>query len=308
MKKISLLLAIVGFGTIVGFSTINTNNYVEVRAEDEIVDPIAECTVEIEKIKNGTITASIVEGKEGDICELDIKANLFYLIESVKVNDVTLTEDENISGLYKFALVKGINKVVVKIVINESLLGELSTIYEQAKNKDWTNLFTVENVIHLIKWVLDCGILIAIIRYYIRDKRLANKVEKATKDSIEKIIPTATKETVIATVNEVLAPIFSQLKADNVELTKAMTVFAKCMALAQEDTPESRTAIIDMLSHLQISDQKTLNEVKAYIDKLFADHISTINGVIETLNEIKEENAKNIEEDSQTQEIDGTSI
>lgn len=315
MKKAGLLLfACLGLGAAVAFGS---PKFLPVHAEPDepsIVEPEdLSATVTLSKVEHGSVEASILEGQEGDICKLNVKAELLYLVSSVKVNETTLIEDENISGLYSFALTRGENIVTVTIVVNEEILGNLSTIYDEMRNKDWTQLFSVENVITLIKWVLDCGILFAIIRYYIRDKRLADKVEKTIKNEIDKIIPDATKESVIATVQNVLEPVFAQLKADNVELTRAMQAFARCMALAQENTPESRTAILEILSNLNISDEKTLAEVKAYIDKLFADHLSTYNEVMKALDNISEENKEiaEIQEEPEKEEKpadDGTSI
>ena len=309
MKKLIMLLAALGFAGCIGLTGIKSNP-VLVRADDEITEPEdMSATVVIEKGKHGSVEASILEGVEGDICELDVRAELLYLVKSVSVNGVALIEDENISGLYKFALVRGVNTVNAEFVVNEELLGELSTIYSQVRDKDWTNLFTVENVIALVKWVLDCGILIAIIRYYIRDKRLASKVEKGVKDSVEKIIPEATKETVVATIKDVLEPVFTQLKTDNIEMMKAMSVFAKCMALAQENSTESRLAIIELLSQINLSDEKTLTEVKAYINKLFEEHFNAYNEVMSKLNEIGQSNKSNVVEEEPKVDVgDGTSI
>lgn len=312
MKRLVMLLAAIGFAGCIGLSGIKSNP-VMVRADDDIVEPEDNsATVVIEKGKHGKVEASILEGVEGDICELTVKAELLYLTKAVSVNGVALIEDENISGLYKFALVKGVNTVTAEFIVNEELLGELSSIYSQVRDKDWSNLFTVENLIALIKWVLDCGVLIALIRYYIRDKRLAAKVEKGVKESVEKIIPEVTKQTVIATVKDVVEPMFAQLKADNIDMTKAMSVFAKAMALGQENTPESRIAIIELLSQLNLSDEKTLIEVKAYIDKLFADHLNTYNEVMNKLDEIGKDEPQQQSEENDTIETidvgDGTSI
>ena len=315
MKKIRLLIAVLGLSGLVGFGLMKTSPIKAAYAEPEQSDPAPvdepepedlSATVVLEKIEHGTIEATIMEGVEGDICTLNVKAELFYLVNSVSVNGTVLIEDENISGLYSFALVKGVNTVTTKIVVNTELLGELSSIYDQARNKDWTNLFTVENVIHLIKWVLDCGILVAIVRYYIRDKKLADKVEKSIKGELDKILPQATKDTVVATVESVLAPAFSQIKADNTEIMRALGIFSQCFALMQQNTPESRVAILEMLSNLNISDEKTLAEVKAYIDKLFKDHMNTYNEIMDKLNTISEENKEiaGIEEETPVGDVD----
>ena len=313
MRKFILALGLIGVLGFGAFRVIQNQEAPIVAVaegeEQEEQEVQAEARVIIEKVQHGTIEADIEEGNIGDICTLDIKAELLYIIKSVTVNDVALIEDENISGLYKFALVEGDNIVKVDIVVNEEILGALSNIYNEARNKDWSNLFTLENLITIIKWVFDCGILLAIIRYFVRDKKLASKVEKATKDTIEKIIPEATQATVIETVQKVLAPMFTQLQANNVELMKAMSIFAKCMALGQENTPESRIAILEELGKLQISDEATLQSVKAYIEKLFADNLKAYQDTLAQIQAISDANKAIVEEEPETKiDDDGTSI
>lgn len=316
MKKLGLFLAVLGLGGCIGLGTLKSSPVVARAEGDEpaVVEPVAEATVVLPKLEHGTITSSITEGNVGDICELDVRAEILYIVSGVTVNGTALVEDENIKGIYKFALVAGENKVVVNIVVNAEILGDLSTIYEQLRNKDWTRLFSVENVLILVKWVLDCGILIAIIRYYVRDKRLAGKLEEAVKKEIDKIIPESTKQTVIATIKEVLEPLFAQLKADNMEIMNGLTIFSKVLALAQEGTPESRVAILDLLSQLKLSDAKTLEEVKRYIDLVLKEHDTKYNEMMEKLNQINEENKNLIaEEEKPVSEEkpnigDGTSI
>ena len=309
MKKIGLLLSVLGLGFGIGLGFVKSSP-VMVKAEEEIVEPVVEATVVLPKLQHGNIEATILEGNIGDICTLNIRPEILYVIQSVSVNGTALVEDEHISGLYSFSLVSGENSVAVEIVVNEELLGEMSTIYAQARDKDWTNLFTVENLITLIKWIFDCGILIAIIRYYVRDKRLASKLEKATKDELNNIIPQTTRDTVVATVKDVMEPMFAQLKADNLEIMRGMSAFARAMALAQQDTPESRVAILELLSQLNLSDEKTLAEVKAYIDRLFEERLNNYNTVMDSLNKISEDNKELIEEDTEEKPNvgDGTSI
>ena len=305
MKKFLIaigLLGVVGFGAVMIGKV--SSEPVTVMAEGEEEDLSA--TVVIPKVEHGSVEASITEGVEGDICKLNVKPEILYVISSVSVNGTALIEDENISGLFSFSLVRGVNTVTVKFIVNQEILGDLSVIYEQATSKDWTKLFTVENVIIVVKWVLDCGILFAIIRYYVRDKRLAGKLEEAVKQEIDKIIPDSTKETVIATITEVVSPIVAQLKADNIELRKAMGVFAKCMALMQENTPESRIAILEALGQLNISDSAALNEIKAFVEKLFKDNLDSYNETLAKLKEISNSNQAIVDEKPDVG--DGTSI
>ena len=91
------------------------------------------------------------------------------------------------------------------------MLGEVATIYENATADgefSWENLFSVENIITIVKWLLDGGILIAFARYFLKNKELERKTEVAINKTMEKIIPEATKETVIKSIEENIAPNF----------------------------------------------------------------------------------------------------
>ena len=134
------------------------------------------CQVVIGTTKHGSIKTDITEGNVGDICTITAKHDLLYKVGSVSVNGVALIESETTSGEFSFALAEGENKITATFVIDEELCGDLSDIIREATEQDWNNLFTVDNVIVLVKWVLDGGILIAMIRYYVKDKRLEKKL------------------------------------------------------------------------------------------------------------------------------------
>ena len=250
--------------------------------EPEVVYP---CQVTIGSFKHGSVEVDIKEGNVGDICTIYAKHDLLYKVEGVWVNNVALIEDEEISGKYCFALAEGENAISVSFVVDEELCGELTAIVREASDQDWTRLFTVENAIVIVKWLLDGGILIAMIRYFVKDKRLEKKLENQVQDTLQKVIPETTKNTVLKTVEEVITPMFAETKADYVELMKAMGVFAKCMALAQENTPDSRRAILDELSGLKIGDLETLGEVRKSIEAMVERHTKAYE---ETLAAIKE--------------------
>lgn len=277
------------------------------KAEGEITDvgettPIeADCKVVVEKSEHGQISVNRTEGNVGDICVVTAKHDILYKVAEVKVNGNILIEDENISGRFSFPLVYGENKVTAKFVVDQELCGDLSQIVSEAADKDWTNLFSVENVITLVKWVLDGGILIAIIRYYVKDKRLEKKLEDKVQKSINEIVPETTKETVVTTVQDVITPIFNQLLADSADTKRIMSVFAKCMALAQKEGSESE--IIDELMNLKIGNQDTLEGLKKYIEDMIEQHEKTYRDTLEAINKIGQTN-KEIVEKSEPKELE----
>lgn len=305
MKSLKLLFAGACFTALCAFGTVSMHSHVAYaepepissESEEEIVsseeeplisseeilsseaepvvseEPVAEpaepklATIVVSKCEHAEIKTSLEEGAAGDICVININPDMFYLIKSVSVNGTALVESEETSGEFSFTLVEGENLIKAEIEIDEELFGRFSKMIEQANNKDWTNLFSVQNVITILSWVLDGGLLIVIIRYFIKDKKLADKVEKGAKSALEEILPTEVKEQVLIAVENVITPIFAKTEANMLEMHNAMNTFAKCFALSQENTPESRKAILDELTGLKVGDQTTINNVKQYIEE-----------------------------------------
>ena len=278
-----------------------------VKAEDEIVDPepqpepepeVFECSVVVVESQNGTVSVDKLEGHVGEEVNLNVKHDVFYLVKSVSVNGTELVEDEDISGKYSFLLVEGENKVEAKFVIDEELLGEMSVLFEQAKAKDWSNLFSVENLIRVVSFLLNGGILLAIVRYYVKDKKLEGKLENKVSDTVAKVVPEATKEIVTATIKDLIMPVFTEMKLDSEETKNALTVFSRCFALAQENTPEARIAITQELSSLKLGDQASIAAVKQQLEDFVAKQNQNFLSIMEKMQKMEQTNKNIIEQSS----------
>ena len=282
---LGLLFGFCTFGAVAGAS-----EPIMVSAEDE--PEVFECSVVIENTEHGSISVDKEEGHVGETVTITAKHDLFYLVEFVKVNDTALVESETTSGEYKFVLVEGENKITSSFAVDKELLGEMSIIYEQAMNKDWTNLFSVENVIRIVTFILNGGLLIAIVRYFVKDKFLEKKLENKVVETMNNLVPQTTRDTVVTTIQEVIAPMFNKLQADNVEVVKALGVYAKCTALAQENTPESRKAILDEIASLRIADLTTVESVRNYIEQQVAHTLKEYEDVLSRLTDIAAKSEK----------------
>lgn len=266
-------------------------------------EEVFECKVVLGTYDHGSIKADILEGHAGDIVTLDAKHDLFYLVEYVQVNGANLVEDEDISGRYKFALTEGENVIAAKFVVDQELLGEVAIIYEQASNKDWTNLFSVENVVRIVSWLLSGGLLIAMVRYFIKDKRIANNVERSVKETVNLVLPEMTKKVVADNIREVIEPIFNKTAAYQQDIIRVLGVFVKCFALAQEDTPEARRAILSELANLNIGDTKVIEDARAFLDKYFADKMALLQGMLDGLDKIVAKNQEVVDKAEKTEEL-----
>ena len=315
MKKVKLFtllgLGVLGLGALSFGIAKGQPQYMPVRAEgDEPTEPVStptdeevfECSVVIDETKNGTIKVDKTEGHIGDLVTITASHDLFYKIDSISVNGTSLVEDEEISGKFVFALVEGENKIEGKFVVDKELLGEMSIIYEQLMNKDWTHLFSVENVVRIVTFLLNGGLLFAIIRYYVKDKKLEKKLEETTESTLNKIVPETTKQVIIENTKEVLAPFFAEITANQEENLRVSASLTKCLALMQEDTPESRLAVLNELSQLNVGDKKLIEEAKEIINKYFADKITELNNVLAGLDKIIEKNKEVVEKTAQVEQ------
>lgn len=251
-----------------------------------------ECSVVLGEYVHGEITVDKDRGHVGEIVTMTVKPTLLYLVEYVKVNGVNLVEDETTKWVYSFALVEGENKVEAKFAVDKELLGEMSVIYEQAINKDWTHLFSLDNVLRIVAFLLEGGILLVIARYFIQDKKIGDGVERGVSKTVSKVVPEAAKEAVLASTKEVLKPMFSEITAYQQNIIRVVGILIKCIALMQEGTPDARRAILAELSNLNIGDMQVIEQAKKFIDEYCAKKFADMEGVMNSLDNIIEQNKK----------------
>lgn len=337
MKKIKLFaLLSLGFLAVTGivFGTVRHNSsYQALRAEpdssepaDPVDDPVDdpeepaeevfECKVVLEMPTHGKLSVDKKEGHVGDLITVSADADLFYLIKSVSVNGTDLVEDEEVRGKFVFALVEGENKLSAKFVIDEELLGKASTMIEQASNKDWANLFSLKNVIAIVSWLLSGGLLITMVRYYIKDKKLEKKVESKIQKTVAEVVPEATKNIILKALEELLAPYFAKIEANTIDIQEVCVVLCRCFALMQDNTPEARIAITKELSSLKLGDKASIAMIEEKIKEFIKSEAEKTANILAQLSNITNENKEIVEEheeepeqvEEEVIEDDGTQI
>jgi len=246
------------------------------------------CKVTIEKAEHGTVKTDILEGEIGDIVTVTAKHDLLYTVDFVAVNGVSLIEDEDISGRYQFALAEGENVITARFVVDEELCGAMTEIVKEASEGDWESLFTVENLLTVIKWIMDGGILVAMVAYFIKDKKLATKIEKAVTEKVSKAVPDATKQAVLAETKTLIEPMFSQYIQDSALARQLMCIVVKCMVLMQQNTPEAKVAILNEFEKLKgIVDLDSIANVKKFIEETVEKQAKAYQDTIKRLNNIE---------------------
>ena len=141
---------------------------------------------------------------------------------------------------------------------------------EETKNeiKEWlSKFFEPQQVAMIMTWITYIGTIIGLIA---KCYSLA-KQKTLTADNVKE----AVLEKLGDKVDEAVA---SQLSSSIVSITKmiknqneTLALLTKVMALSQENTPESRVAILELISQLGVIDNSEIQEIKETINKQVED-------------------------------------
>ena len=141
---------------------------------------------------------------------------------------------------------------------------------EETKNeiKEWlSKFFEPQQVAMIMTWITYIGTIIGLIA---KCYSLA-KQKTLTADNVKE----AVLEKLGDKVDEAVA---NQLSSSIVSITKmiknqneTLALLTKVMALSQENTPESRVAILDLISRLGVIDNSEIQEIKETINKQVED-------------------------------------
>ena len=159
--------------------------------------------------------------------------------------------------------------------------------------------------------MLDGGVLIAMVRYFVKDKRLADKLEEKVKETCEKIVPETTKNSVIENTKTIIEPMFNQVVQDGALARQLMGIMVKCMVLMQQNTPEAKIAILDEFEKLKgIADLDSIANIKKYIEEAVSQHSKAYEETLARIKNISEHHQENINENKESSEVkdNGTQI
>ena len=234
--------------------------------------------VESEGIEHGDIIYDIEEGNVGDIVTLYVVPDVLYITEYVKVNEVVLTAEED-GKTYKFALSEGENVISASFIIDNEEISNLIGVIDQVKTQGIKSIFNIDNlfkfIYFLLSTLLSSGFFITLIK--------KQKIKSATMNQLTDLFTNLIKEVNDEEVKKALEGIFGQTveklvtKMDGVDVL--VNKMVKCMLLMQENTPESRLAIINELT-LNEDNKKLSEEIK----NMIAQEVQAQNKAIEERN------------------------
>lgn len=291
-----LIASLLSFGTGyvanegVSSDVVEENTSSEEESSDTVITEEYDCYVTIVASKGGEILTDITEGNVGDVCTLYVGENLFYDLSSIEVNGVALIANED--KTYTFALVEGENVITSTFVINNEEVSSVLQTLEKAKNGDWSQIFNVDNVLTVVSWIittlLSSGFFITLIRTRKIKAKTINEVHDAIKEVSESTVAEAIKNFLETTMGDSLTTITAKLDSTN-EVCK---VLARCFMLSQENTPESRLAIIKELTDLKTNEEELSNKIKLIISNQIEESNKIQEAKIAKLNELKKANDK----------------
>lgn len=236
----------------------------------------------------GNVTFDKLEGNVGDTVTAYVKPEFLFSVSSVKVNgtDLQITSD----GKYEFVLVEGNNTFSVEFVINNEKLQEIAVLVNQAKEEGITSLFTVENLLTVITWVVmglfSSGFFFTLIKNKKLKAKTVNEVQYAVNQTVSKETAKAIENFLNGSLNDIIENILTKIDGTN----ECMQTFCRCLILAQDGTPESRLAIVSELTKLLTSDEKLSNQIRAIIKEEQEKQQAAIAQRDKAIEELKESN------------------
>lgn len=248
------------------------------------------------------ITTDITEGNVGDIVTITLKDNAFYVAKAIFINGTAI---EAVDGVYSFALVEGDNIITSEYTINaNSEEGKwLLDMINKAEEGDWASIFSLSNLAQIINWVIAGGGIIGLCITLLKMRKTKDKTAEDVEKAITKLLEEKYNIVITDLFKETLSPIFAKISDGITDVEEVCKVLARCMVLAQENTPEARMAIIAELTNLKSSDNDLIAQIKGLIDEELQNNKVAEEEKAKTLKELEEMN-NSIGADSSSESVD----
>lgn len=308
MKKLILLLCpllfLFSFATIVGSNETNGDfEYATKNLSLEVV-PESPCTVIVGNVENGNISVDITEGEVGDILTITVTPDILYDIESVSVNGVFLihSEDDPV-GVYKTTLSIGGNVVEAKFKISDEKLQEIAGIINSIQNGDWKNVFTIDNVFKLINWAITLFCSIGFFKTLIKYKKFKTRSLEEVTNEVNESVKAKTAEAISIFLKEFFEPFLNTMNDKIDGIQESSKVLTKCFILMQENTPESRIAILNELEKIKSDENALTNTIKNLISEEISKNEEKAKQTFEKIEELKQINNDKENEENEIEHL-----
>ena len=246
------------------------------------------CKVVLQPCQYGDMLADKECGNVGDVVTLIAKPYSLFGVESVTVNGVALTQNED--GNYNFTLVEGENVVVATFKVNQEEISYILGLIEKAKDGNWEDIFSLKNLFTIISWVISLFTAGGLCLTLLKKQKIKAKTAEEISAAVEEVTKGETSKAVNAFMEKILGPSFDMFGEKLKEINEMCASMARCMVLAQENTPEARLAIIQELSKTNEKAQDLAEEVKKIIHDEMSATEKEKQKKIDTLKDLEEKN------------------
>jgi hypothetical protein len=263
---------------------------------EEVEQEVAEARVIVSNQKGGEILVDITEGNVGDKAIAAVSPYILYRIESVTVNGVNITANED--GNYEFFLVAGDNTINATYVVDKEELSNMANLLADAKQGDWENIFTLSNVLTFIGWFISMIFSSGFFLTLIKTKKIKAKTTDEITAAVEAILNSKLGTAVNNFLENTILPIIQQYNIKIEYTEETCKVLARCFALAQENTPEARLAIINELTVFKNTEQNLNEEVRKIINEEIERNNQEKDQLAQTIEELKQANQQVVKSDN----------
>ena len=246
------------------------------------------CKVVLQPCQYGDMLADKEGGNVGDVVTLIAKPYSLFGVESVTVNGVALTQNED--GNYNFTLVEGENVVVATFKVNQEEISYILGLIEKAKDGNWEDIFSLKNLFTIISWVISLFTAGGLCVTLLKKQKIKAKTAEEISAAVEEVTKVETSKAVNAFMEKILGPSFDMFSEKLKEINEMCASMARCMVLAQENTPEARLAIIQELSKTNEKAQDLAEEVKKIVHDEMSATEKEKQEKIDTLKDLEEKN------------------
>ena len=246
------------------------------------------CKVVLQPCQYGDMLADREDGNVGDVVTLIAKPYSLFGVESVTVNGVALTQNED--GNYNFTLVEGENVVVATFKVNQEEISYILGLIEKAKDGNWEDIFSLKNLFTIISWVISLFTAGGLCITLLKKQKIKAKTAEEISAAVEEVTKGETSKAVNAFMEKILGPSFDMFSEKLKEINEMCASMARCMVLAQENTPEARLAIIQELSKTNEKAQDLAEEVKKIVHDEMSATEKEKQEKIDTLKDLEEKN------------------
>ena len=146
---------------------------------------------------------------------------------------------------------------------------------------------------------MSSGFLITLLKYKKVESKTSNDIATTVSDKID----ANSSKAIVEFLTNAIQPIFDKIDGKMVGIEEVCKTLTRCFILSQENTPESRLAIINELTALQKTNEELSAQVKAIIANEISKNEEIKNSKIKALEELELKNKK-ISEDVKKQDIE----